>query len=84
MHRELALTEEKEFIEWARENWPFKQGKGWGDDPNPTWHPTIQRECRRMSDEFKCGMLLRIQGRTQKQVEEHIHQLREGYTYGVL
>lgn len=49
LHRELNTKEEKEFAEWARDNWPLKVGFAWGDEPNPMWHPIVQGECRRMN-----------------------------------
>ena len=45
LHRDLATEEEKEFRNWARENWEI------GEPVNPVWHPTVVQECAKMLDE---------------------------------
>jgi len=45
LHRDLAAEEEKEFREWARENWEI------GDPVNSLWHPTVVQECAIILDE---------------------------------
>tara|TARA_R100000808_G_scaffold15950_1_gene36349 strand:- start:6727 stop:7074 length:348 start_codon:yes stop_codon:yes gene_type:complete len=45
LHRDLAAEEEKEFRNWARENWAI-------DDPiSPVWHPKVVEECAVILDE---------------------------------
>jgi len=45
LHRDLAAEEEKEFRDWARENWELSE------PVNPVWHPTVVQECAKMLDE---------------------------------
>lgn len=43
--RNLSAEEEKEFRQWARENYiRFSPISG-------VWHPTVQDECRKMNEE---------------------------------
>ena len=44
LFRDLNEAEEKEFRQWARDN--FKAG----DTINVVWHPVVQDECRKMVD----------------------------------
>lgn len=46
IHRTLNKDEEKEFRQWARDN--FTAGK---NDVNLLWHPIVQDECHIMIDE---------------------------------
>lgn len=42
MYRELSKEEQKEFRQWARENYTI------GDTINPIWHPIVKDECQKM------------------------------------
>ena len=44
LFRDLSEAEEKEFRQWARDN--FKSG----DTINVVWHPVVQDECRKMEE----------------------------------
>lgn len=57
LFRELTEQEEKEFRQWARENYkPFTEIKG-------IWHPAVQDECVRMNreKEFVKEEIIRIE-----------------------
>lgn len=82
LFKELTEEEEYEYRLWARDNWPFREGMCWNDEPKNAWHPVVQEECKRMNNEFKLGLRLRIQGLSPAQVEREIKELRD--TYGVL
>jgi hypothetical protein len=43
----LTADEDKQFREWARENWSP------GDPINPVWHPVVRDECRTMAEEAR-------------------------------
>lgn len=45
MFRDLNLEEEKEFRQWAREN--YKPG----DEINSVWHPVVRDECEKINQE---------------------------------
>jgi len=47
MFRDLSPEEEKEFREWARENFTPKK-----DEINEVWHPVVRDECRIMLEEY--------------------------------
>ena len=77
MHKTLALTEEKEFRQWARDN--FKDFNSPNPSIIPTWHPVVQNECERMSKEYKTGLRMRIDGYTSAQVDKVIKEMRSNY-----
>jgi hypothetical protein len=45
MFRKLTSKEEKEFKQWARDNWSVDQ------KVNPVWHPVVIDECASMLDD---------------------------------
>jgi len=48
MFRELSPEEEKEFRQWARDNFtPMR------DNINRVWHPVVQDECEIMCLEYR-------------------------------
>ena len=50
--RNLTPEEEKEFRQWARDNYrPLESIRG-------TWHPVIQAECVKMNIEADCGITM--------------------------
>ena len=47
MFRELSITEQQEFREWARENYLPEE------HISPIWHPIIQEECQKINQEAR-------------------------------
>ena len=54
LHRELNPAEEKEFRQWARENYKVSEGT------NHSWHPVVLDECAKMYDEHMDKMDLLV------------------------
>lgn len=46
LFRDLSPEEEKEFRQWARDNYKA------GDSISGVWHPTVQDECRIINQEI--------------------------------
>lgn len=50
--RELDKKEEKEFRQWARDN--YKKG----DEIKPIWHPVVRDECNKINEDRKISLEL--------------------------
>ena len=53
--RELNLTEQKEFRQWARDNFDAEV-----DTINETWHPVVRDECLKMVHELNAEDYIRL------------------------